>query len=82
MKHWQDSAYRDLEINHLLNPCTHLVVEAEPVFALFLSCEDEVALALFRALHYRSFIGTDDAVINIERATRLHLEPELVSKFG
>lgn len=65
--------YRDLEIHHLLHPGTHLVVEAETIFAGFLGREHEVALPLLGALHYGPVIGADDAVIHVEGAAALDL---------
>lgn len=61
--------YGDLEIDHLLDPGAHFVVEAEAVFPLLFRCEHKVALALLRALHYYLVIGADYAVVDVERAT-------------
>jgi len=63
-----EGTYGDLEIDHLLDPGAHLVVEAEAIFALLFRCEHKVALALFRALHYYPVIGANYAVIDVEGA--------------
>lgn len=64
-REWEGT-YGDLKVHHLLDPGAHLVVEAEAVFPLLFCCEDEVPLALLRALHYYPVIGADYAVINVE----------------
>lgn len=65
--------YRNLEIHHLLCKSAHLIVEAESVFALLFRREDEVALSFFLTFHDNLVIGTDHAVIDIERAASLDL---------
>ncbi len=63
-----EGTYGDLEIDHLLDPGAHLVVEAEAVFPLLFRCEHKVTLALLRALHYYLVIGADYAVVDVEGA--------------
>ena len=59
-------SYRDFEINHLLNPSAHLVVEAKPVFPWLFRREDEIPLALLGAFHDGPVIGANHAVIDVE----------------
>ena len=66
-------AYRNLEINQFLCKCAHLIIETESIFALIFCCKDKIALPLLGALHYCSFVGTNHAVVNVERASRLNL---------
>jgi hypothetical protein len=66
--------YSDLEINKFLSEGTHLIVEAESVFARLASCEDKVALSLLLSIHDDLLIGTHNLVIDIERSSRLDLE--------
>ncbi len=63
-----EGTYGDLEIDHLLDPGAHLVVEAEAVLPLLFRCEHKIALALFRALHYYLVVGADYAVVDVEGA--------------
>lgn len=65
--------YRDFKINKLLGKCAHIVIKAESVLARLFRGEDEVALSLLLRAHDDLVAGTDDAVVHIERATRLNL---------
>lgn len=67
------STYSNLKINHLFRVGRHFVVEAESIFSDRLCSEDEIALALFLALHHDFLHGTDHFVVDIERTTRLDL---------
>lgn len=65
--------YRDFKINKLLGKRAHIVIKAESVLACLFRGEDEVALSLLLRAHDDLVAGTDDAVVDIERATRLNL---------
>lgn len=65
--------YCDFKINKLLGKCTHIVIKAESVLARLFRGEDEVALSLLLRAHDDLVSRTDDAVVDIERASRLNL---------
>lgn len=65
--------YGDLEIDHLLGESAHLIVEAEAVFAHVKRCEDKIALSLLGAVENDFVCGADNRVVDIERASGLHL---------
>ena len=70
---WPGGTYGDLEIDHLLGKRAHLIVEAEAVFAHVKRCEDKIALSLLGAVEDDFVCGADNRVVDIERASRLHL---------
>lgn len=65
--------YCDFKINKLLGKCAHIVIKAESVLARLFRGEDEVALSLLLRTHDDLVSRTDDAVVDIERASRLNL---------
>lgn len=69
----KEEPYRDFKINKLLGKRAHIVIKAESVLARLFRGEDEVALSLLLRAHDSLVAGTDDAVVDIERATRLNL---------
>ena len=70
---WPGGTYGDLEIDHLLGESAHLIVEAEAVFAHVKRCEDEIALSLLGSVENDFVCGADNRVVDIERASGLHL---------
>ena len=69
--------YRDFKINKLLGKRAHIVIKAESVLACLFRGEDEVTLSLLLRTHNDLVAGTDDAVVDIERATRLNLSKSM-----
>lgn len=65
--------YGNLKVDELLGECAHLVAEAERVLAGCLGGKGKVALALLFALHNDLAHGAFDNVVNVKRATGLHL---------
>lgn len=66
-------SYRDFKINKLLGKRAHIVIKAESVLACLFRGEDKVPLSLLLRAHDNLVPGTDDTVVDIERATRLNL---------
>lgn len=67
------ATHSDLKVHKLLGESAHLVVKAESIFSNIVGREDEVALAFLLTIHNYSFIGSDDLIVNIERASCLDL---------
>ena len=65
--------YRNLKINIFIRKSRHLVIEAEPVLADRLRCEDIITLTLLAPLQDDLLSWADDGVVDIERAARLDL---------
>jgi hypothetical protein len=70
------TTYSDLKIHHLLRKGAHLIVEAEPVLPGIVCGEYKVTLSLLGSVEYDLVRGTNDRVVNVERAARLHLFSE------
>ena len=70
---WPGGTYGDLEIDHLLGECAHLIVKAEAVFAHVKRREDKIALPLLGAVENDFVGGADNRVVDIEGASGLHL---------
>lgn len=65
--------YSDLKIDNFIGDGAHLIIEAEAVFADFVSREDKVALSLFVAFHDPFLVRAVDAVVDVEGAAGLDL---------
>lgn len=65
--------YRDFKINKLLGKSAHIVIKAESILACLFRGEHKVPLSLLLRAHDNLVPGTDDAVVDVERATRLNL---------
>lgn len=71
--------YCDFKINKLLGKCAHIIIKAESVLARLFRGEYEVTLSLLLRAHDDLISRTDDAVVDIERASRLNLPKEYAS---
>lgn len=69
----------NLDINDLVDKGAEGVVEAERVRSGHLSCEDKVTLSLLLSSHDDLVVGALDGVIDIERATGLHLKSHQIN---
>ena len=67
----------NLEIDKLLCKSTHLVIEAESIFAHICRCEDKVSLSFLLPIHNNLVLWSHNLVINIERTTCLDLQMRL-----
>ena len=66
--------YSDFKINHLLGKSTHIIIEAEAVFACLLRCKHKISLAFFLGVHNDLVTGAHDAVVDVEGTARLDLK--------
>ena len=69
--------YCDLKVDELLCPGTHLIVEAEAIFAHIIRREHKVTLFFLLALHDGAFLRSNDFIVHIEGATRLYLRKDI-----
>jgi hypothetical protein len=67
------TTYSNLKVHHLLRKRAHLIVEAKLIFPHIIRRKHKVALSLFRAIKDKLVHGTDNRVVDIERAAGLDL---------
>ena len=58
--------YRNLKIDQLLRPSTHLIVETKPILSHIIRSKHKIALALSITFHDCLVARSDDHIINVE----------------
>lgn len=66
-------SHRNFKVHHLLGIGTHIVVEAEAIFAGIFGSKNRIQLSLFTIFHDNVVSRPLHAVVDVEGAARLHL---------